>query len=165
MIPKSPRVSEVVSVQLMMPEHANPHGNVHGGIIMKAIDEAGGICAMKHAQRPVVTVTMDSMTFLSPIQVGDLVTLTARIEYVGRTSMDVLVTVTAENPIDGKKTHTNSANLLYVALDDDGRPHPVPPLGMETDDDRRRWREGAARQRDRLAAKKKAELARAANPV
>lgn len=137
----------------MLPEHANPRGNVHGGIIMKMIDEAGGICAMRHAQRPVVTVAMDSMTFLSPIHVGELVLLDARIEYVGRTSMDVVVTVTAENPITGKRTHTNSAFLVYVALDDSGRPHPVPRLSLETDDDRRRWSEGEARQRARLAGK------------
>lgn len=155
MTPKAPRASEVVSVQLMLPEHANPFGNVHGGIIMKAIDEAGGICAMRHAQRPVVTVTMDSMSFLSPIHVGDLVTLNARIEYVGRTSMDVLVTVVAENPINTKKTHTNSAFLLYVALDDKGRPHPVPPLSLESEEDRQRWKDGAARQKARLAAKNK----------
>lgn len=155
MVEKSPQVSESISLQLMLPEHANPRGNVHGGIIMKMIDEVGGICAMRHAQRPVVTVTMDSMTFLSPIHVGDLVTLHARIDYVGKSSMDVVVTVTAENPITGEKSHTNSAYLLYVALDDENRPHPVPHLKLETEEDRQRWQEGEIRQKARLAAKGK----------
>lgn len=143
--------SEVVSLQLMLPEHANPHGNVHGGVIMKLVDEIGGICALRHARRPVVTVAIDSMTFLSPIHVGNLIRLHAQIDYVGRTSMELDVKVTAEDPLTGQVTHTNSAYLVYVALDDEGKPHSVPALILETDEDRRRWSEGEARHRARLA--------------
>ena len=96
--------SQVELNQFMMPEHANPHGNVHGGVIMKLADEAAGLCAIKHGQKPAVTVAIDSMTFLSPVNVGDVLTLRASLNYVGRTSMEVGVKVIAENPLNGEKT-------------------------------------------------------------
>jgi uncharacterized protein (TIGR00369 family) len=135
--------------RLMLPEHANPLGNVHGGAVMKMIDEAGAICAMRHARRPCVTVTVDSMTFYSPVRVGEVVTCNARVHYVGQTSMEVGVRVRAENPLTGDVTHTNSARLVYVALDDQGRPTSVPRLRLESEDERRRWQ--AARQRHEQA--------------
>lgn len=147
---KSARESQVTLNQLMLPEHANPFGNVHGGIIMKLVDEAGGLCAIRHAQRPAVTVAIDSMTFYSPVHVGDLLTLHANLNYTGTTSMEVGVKVIAENPITGEQTHTNSAYLVYVALDDSERPAPVPRLILETDDDHRRWQEAEERQSYRL---------------
>src|SRR5687767_12312424 len=101
--------SRVMLHQMMLPEHANAHGNVHGGVIMKMVDEAGGISAMRHAHRPSVTVAMDDMTFYSPVHVGELVCCVASLNLVGRTSMEVGVKVTAENPITGVVTHTNSA--------------------------------------------------------
>ena len=140
--------SEVVLHHFMMPEHANPLGNVHGGIIMKLVDEAGGLCAMRHAQRPAVAI--DSMTFHSPVHVGNVLMLYASLNYVGSSSMEVGVKVVAENPITGEKTHTNSAYLVYVALGDDGRPARVPRLILETDEDRRRWEEAKKRQAQRL---------------
>ncbi len=146
--------SEVTLHQLMLPAHANPLGNVHGGIIMKLVDEAGGLCAMRHAQRPAVTIAIDSMTFHSPVHVGNLLTLKASIHYVGNTSMDVGVRVTAENPITGEQTHTNSARLVYVALDDNGRATKVPGLILETDTQRRRWDAAKARQAERLRREK-----------
>jgi acyl-CoA hydrolase len=142
--------SQIELSQLMLPEHANFLGNVHGGIIMKIVDEAGGLCAMRHAQRPAVTVAIDSMTFLSPINVGHLVILHASLNYVGRTSMEVGVRVFAENPLTAERTHTNSAYLVYVALDDAGRPTEVPGLILETEEERRRWEAGQARQNHRL---------------
>lgn len=142
--------SEVVLHHFMMPEHANPLGNVHGGIIMKLVDEAGGLCAMRHAQRPAVTIAIDSMTFHSPVHVGNVLMLYASLNYVGTSSMEVGVRVVAENPITGEKTHTNSAYLVYVALGDDGRPARVPRLILETDEDRRRWDEAKKRQAQRL---------------
>ncbi len=142
--------SQVELNQFMMPEHANPLGNVHGGFIMKLVDEAAGLCALRHAQRPVVTIAIDSMTFHSPVHVGNVVNLHANLNYVGRTSMEVGVKVIAENPITGERTHTNSAYLVYVALNDQGRPTEVPGLILETDRDRRRWEEGKARQAHRL---------------
>ena len=112
--------SQVTLSQFMQPEHANALGNVHGGWIMKLSDEAGGLCATRHARRPAVTVAVDSLRFLSPVHVGDLVTFTAHLNWTGRTSMEVEVNVEAENLYTGQKTHTNSAYLVYVALDDAG---------------------------------------------
>lgn len=143
--------SIVVLTQFMQPEHANNLGNVHGGWVMKAIDEAGGLCAMRHARRPAVTVAVDSLRFLSPVHVGNLVTFTARLTYVGRTSMEIEVHVEAEDILTGNKTHTNDAFMVFVALDVNGRPVEVPGLLLETDDDRRRWEQGQQRQADRLA--------------
>jgi uncharacterized protein (TIGR00369 family) len=137
--------------QLMQPEHANNLGNVHGGWIMKLVDEAGALACMRHAQQRVVTVAVDQLTFRQPIRITDLVTLTAEVSYVGRTSMEAEVLVVAENPITGEQTHTNTAYLVYVALDEKGRPVPVPPLIAETDAQRQRMKEGKARQAYRLS--------------
>jgi uncharacterized protein (TIGR00369 family) len=146
--------SQVTLSQFMQPEHANNLGNVHGGWIMKLIDEAGGLCATRHARRPAVTVAVDSLRFLSPVHVGDLVTFTAHLNWTGRTSMEVEVNVEAEHLLTGQKTHTNSAYLVFVALDQAGRPVEVPGLILETDEERRRWMQGARRQADRLARAK-----------
>lgn len=148
---KTPSQSRVQLHQLMLPEHANAHGNVHGGEIMKMVDEAGGIAAMRHAQAPCVTVAMDSMTFMSKVNVGELLCCIASVNFVGRSSVEVGVKVSAENPITGEITHTNSAYLVYVAIDDHGRPQPVPPLEVETDEERRRYEEARKRQAARLA--------------
>ena len=118
--PKPVSASRISIAQLMQPEHANNLGNVHGGWIMKLVDEAGALACMRHAQRRVVTVAIDSMVFREPIKIGDLVLLTAEVTNVGRTSMEVEVQVEAENPITGERTHTNTAYLVYVALDDAG---------------------------------------------
>lgn len=134
----------------MMPEHTNGYGNVHGGILMKLVDETAAIAAMRHAQRPVVTIVIDSMTFREPVRVNDLITCRARVTYVGKTSIEVGVRVTAENPITGVRTHTNTAFLVFVALGDDHRPVEVPQLTLETEEDLRRFEEGKKRQRQRL---------------
>lgn len=136
---------------LMQREHANLAGNVHGGWLMKLIDEAGGICATRHARRPAVTVAVDSLTFLSPVHIGNLVVLESMLTYVGRTSMEVEVHVHAENVLSGERTHTNSAFLVYVTLGDDNRPVPVPPLILQTDDERGRFEQAKKRQALRLA--------------
>ena len=148
----SKRVSDsmVVLSQSMQPEHANNLGNVHGGWIMKLIDEAGGLCATRHARKPAVTVAVDSLRFLSPVHVGDLVTFTAHLDWVGRTSMEAEVNVEAENLLTGQKTHTNSAFLVFVALDHDGRPAEVPGLILETPEEQSRWERGQQRQAERL---------------
>lgn len=143
--------SQVTLNHLMLPEHANPFGNVHGGLVTKFVDEAGGLCAVRHAQHPSVTVVIDSMTFYSPVNIGDVLTLRASVNYVGTTSMEVGVKVMAENPLTGQCTHTNSAYLVYVALAENGRPTPVPRLILETDEERRRWEEAKKRQEIRLA--------------
>jgi uncharacterized protein (TIGR00369 family) len=154
-LPAKPvRASRIDIAQLMQPEHANTIGNVHGGWIMKLVDEAGALACMRHAQRRVVTVAIDSMVFKNPIRIGDLVLLTAEVTYVGKTSMEVEVQVQAENPITGDRTHTNTAYLVYVALDEVGKPVSVPALKAETDEEKRRFEEGRQRQARRLAEKK-----------
>ncbi|HEY2406462.1 MAG TPA: acyl-CoA thioesterase [Polyangiaceae bacterium] len=150
---RSSRDSKVTLHQLMLPEHANALGNVHGGVIMRMVDEAGAICAMRHAHRQCVTIAIDSMTFREPVHVGALLICEARVSYVGRSSIETSVRVHAENPITGEVTHTNSAFLVFVALGDDGRPCAVPTLVLETDEDRTLFREGAERQQHRLGAR------------
>lgn len=147
--------SRISLAQLMGPEHANIRGNVHGGWIMKLVDEAGALACMRHSQQRVVTVAVDMMLFRQPIRLGDLVTLTAEVSYVGTTSMEVDVHVEAENPVTGERTYTNNAYLVYVALDDDGKPVPVPGLIPETDEQQQRMEEGKKRQEYRLAQTRK----------
>lgn len=151
MNPKPPSASQSTLHQYMMPEHANPAGSVHGGLIMKMMDEAGAIAAMRHAQRRVVTIAVDSMTFKSPVEVGQLVTMDAKVTYVGKTSVEVSVRVLAEDPVAGTVTHTNSAYLVYVALDEDLRPTPVPSLLPESEQERAQYEAGKARQAKRIA--------------
>lgn len=146
---KTISASRVTIAQLMQPEHANNHGNVHGGWIMKLVDEAGALACMRHAGRRVVTLAVDQMIFYQPIRLGDLVTLTAEVGYVGRTSMEAEVKVTAEDPLTGECTSTNTAFLVYVALDDDRKPAEVPPLIPETEEQQLRMEEGRARQQYR----------------
>jgi uncharacterized protein (TIGR00369 family) len=148
---KTVAASRVQIAQLMQPEHANNLGNVHGGWIMKLMDEAGGLACIRHARRRVVTVAIDQMVFRQPIRIGDLVIITAEVSYVGRTSMETEVQVMAENPVTGECTYTNTGYLVYVALDEDGRPIPVPPLIPETGAERARMEAGKSRQAYRLA--------------
>lgn len=148
--PKPISASRVTLSQLMHPEHTNLLGNVHGGWIMKLVDEAAALACMRHAQKKVVTVAIDSMTFRRPIRIGDLIILNAEVSYTGRTSMEAEVHVVAENPITGKRTHTNTAYLVYVALDDRGRPTQVPPLKAETEEEKQRMEQAAERQKRRL---------------
>jgi len=151
--PKPVRDSRITLSQLMHPEHANLLGNVHGGWIMKLVDEAGALACMRHSQRKVVTVAIDSMVFRQPIRIGDLIILNAEVSYTGRTSMEAEVHVQAENPITGERTHTNTAYLVYVALDDEGKPTSVPPLRAETEEEKRRMEKAQERQAHRLKNK------------
>lgn len=131
---------------LMGPQDANAHGNVHGGVIMKMVDEAGALVAMRHARLPVVTVAVDSMTFMEPILLGHLVLCNAELTYVGRTSMEVRVEVVTENPLLGDTKITNIAYLVYVALGLDGHPAVVPDVIYETPEQRQRAEEAQQRQ-------------------
>ncbi len=151
--PKPISASRITISQLMHPEHANLLGNVHGGWIMKLVDEAGALTCMRHAQRKVVTVAIDSMVFRQPIRIGDLIILNAEVAYTGRTSMEAAVEVLAENPITGERTHTNTAYLVYVALDDEGRPTSVPSLQAQTEEDKQKMKQAQERQQRRLKHK------------
>jgi acyl-CoA hydrolase len=130
---------------------ANSAGFVHGGTVMKLCDEVAALAAIKHSRCRVVTAGMDRMTFLEPVHLAELVTFTAAVNAAWRTSMEVGVRVTAEQPRDGMTRHTNTAYLTMVAVDDEGRPAEVPPLLAESEDERRREREAQTRRRNRLA--------------
>jgi len=147
--------SRISISQLMQPEHANNHGNVHGGWIMKLADEAGALACMRHAQNRVVTIAIDRMIFRQPIHIGDLIILSAEVTFVGRTSLEAEVQVIAENPISGKQVHTNTAYLVYVALDDDGNATQVPALTAENPTEKERMQEAIERQEHRLTLRKK----------
>lgn len=149
--------SAVLMAQLMSPQDANPAGNVHGGVIMKLIDNAGGAAAYRHARSNVVTVSIDRLSFHHPVFVGDLVTCKASINMAGTTSMEVGVRVEAENLITGEVRHTASAYLTYVALDADSKPKAVAPLILESEADERRYRRALARREIRRQLKEKEE--------
>jgi uncharacterized protein (TIGR00369 family) len=151
--PKAADESRVNLHQLMLPEHANAHGNVHGGVIMRMVDEAGAISAMRHARMPCVTISIDSMTFRQPVHLGELLICTATVTWIGRTSIEVGVDVHSENPITGAISHTNSAFVVYVALGPDGRPAPAPPLALRTEEERLRFEEGRQRQAHRVGSR------------
>jgi uncharacterized protein (TIGR00369 family) len=152
--PKTAEASKITIAQLMQPEHANNLGNVHGGWIMKLVDEAGALACMRHCQRRVVTVFIDQMEFHQPIRIGDLVTLTAEVTYTGRTSIEAEVKVTAEDPTTGDQVHTNTAYVVYVALDDARKPTKVPSILAITDEQKAKLEEGRKRQTERLARRK-----------
>jgi acyl-CoA hydrolase len=149
------RASRIQLAQMMMPEHANTHGNVHGGWIMKLVDEAGALASTRHAAHRTVTVAIDQMVFRHPIHIGDLVLFNAEVTYAGRTSMEVEVNVIAENPITSEQIRTNAAYLVYVAIDDDGKPAQIPPLLAETPDEQARINAAVERQKRRLVQVKK----------
>ena len=150
---KTVKESMVSIAQPMTPQDVNRAGNVHGGVIMKLIDTIGAAVAIRHARTNMVTASIDHLDFHSPIYVGDLVTFKASVNLVGRTSMEVGVRVESENLMTGEVRHTASAYLTYVALGKDSKPVPVPPLIVETDEERRRNREAQARRDIRLRGK------------
>lgn len=142
-------VSRVEMSHLLLPNEANALGTVHGGIIMRLVDEAAAVAAVRHAQRHCVTAEIDSMSFLAPARVGDLVTMKASVNLVGTTSIETGVRVETENLLTGRRTHISSAYIVYVALGDDGKPCRVPPLIPETEEDRRRMAEAGVRREHR----------------
>jgi acyl-CoA hydrolase len=131
--------------ELMMPHMANVLGNVFGGVILSLVDRAAAVAAIRHAGGPCVTVSVDQVDFREPIHVGELVTARASVNFVGRTSMEVGVRVEAEQVATGRRRHTNSCYLTFVAIDDEERPRPVAPVLPQTDDERRRHEEAKAR--------------------
>lgn len=134
-----------------MPHMANVLGNVHGGVILGMIDRVGAVAAIRHAQRVCVTVSVDRVHFREPIHLGELVTMHASVNYAHRTSLEVGVRVEAENLLTGAKRHTNSCYLTFVAIDEQSRPVPVPPVLPETEEEKQRYRAAEARRTGRLA--------------
>jgi uncharacterized protein (TIGR00369 family) len=147
---KTVKETQVILARIMQPQDANPAGNVHGGTVMKIIDDAAAAVAMRHARSNVVTVSIDRLDFHEPVYVGDLITLHSSMNYVGRTSMEVGVRVEAENMRTGVVRHTSSAYLTFVALDDNLRPLPVPELITETSEEKKRYEAGRLRREDRI---------------
>jgi acyl-CoA hydrolase len=154
--------SEVVLVRQMEVPDANLAGSVHGGTIMKMVDTAAGLAAAKHSGGLAVTAAMDEMAFLEPVKIGDVVTVKAMVNEAFTTSMEVGVRVEAETIQTGRKVHTSSAYLVFVALDDEGRPRTVPPLLAENEEQSQRQHEASLRRKARLARKESIEEARRA---
>jgi acyl-CoA hydrolase len=144
--------SRVVMARTMQPPDANVWGNVHGGTIMRLVDEAGGAAAIRHSRSRCVTVAMDSMVFKEPVYIGDLLTIRACLTYTGRTSMEVEAQIEAEDLRTGEVRNAGASHLVYVAIDDLGRPTSVPPLLLQTEEERQRWRDAEERRALRVRA-------------
>jgi acyl-CoA hydrolase len=154
---RTPRASRVETAQLVLPGLTNVHGTIFGGILMQWIDIAAGIAAARHSSSGVVTASMDRLHFLDPVHLGEVVILQAQVNFAGKTSMEIGVRVFAENQVTAARRQTTRAYLTFVAVDEAGRPRPVPPLHLETATDRRRFadarRRRAVRLRERRAMK------------
>src|ERR1017187_8324779 len=146
-------VSESISecAELALPTDANGLGNVLGGKVMHLVDVTGAMAAMRHARKPTVTAAVDSLRFLYPARIGDLITLRSSVNRVFLTSMEVGVSVETEDLMTGARVHTCSAYLTFVALDENGKPVPIPPVIPETETEKRRYREAGERREYRLA--------------
>jgi acyl-CoA hydrolase len=152
---KTVSASLTILTHFLLPEDANPAGNIHGGVIMKHIDSAAGVAAFRHARRNVVTASIDRLNFIHPAYVGNLLILKASVNLAGRTSMEVGVRAETENLLTGEIRHVASAYLTFVALDEAGHPTPIPALVAETENQIRRHRMAQARRRSRLAEKQR----------
>jgi len=159
--PRPPSASHSVLTRWLGIADSNTAGYVHGGVIMRFCDEVAGIAAVRHSGLRVVTAAMDRMTFLQPVHVGQLLTVHASVNAAWRTSMEVGVRVTAEDIRNGAAWHVSTAYLTMVALDEDGRPTPIPPLAPEGPDEVRRAREAQLRRDNRLAERARIEAERA----
>ena len=149
--PKAVRESISEYSELALPNDANGLGNVLGGKVMHLVDLAGAMAALRHARRPVVTLSVDRLQFLQPVHIGELIVLRSSVNRVFRTSMEVGVKVTTENLMTGDQRHTCSAYLTFVALDEERRAAVIPPVIPETEDELRRYREAGERREYRLA--------------
>lgn len=151
---RSPRESETIMTELILPQHTNSLGTVFGGVVMSWVDIAAAICAERHARRQVVTASVDALEFLAPVRLGWIMSLKASVNYVWKTSCEVGVKVMAENLRTGESFHTATAYVTMVALDSNGRPTPMPPVIPETPTQRRRYEEAKFRRTTRLEMKK-----------
>lgn len=140
--------------ELALPNDLNGLGNILGGKVMHLVDLAAAMAGMRHARRPIVTAALDSMRFLHPVKVGQLIVLRASVNRVFHTSMEIGVKVETETLLTGRKLHTCSAYLTFVALDENGKPMPIPPVIPETEEEKRRYTEAGDRREYRLAMRK-----------
>ena len=155
---KTVKESSVIISLVTLPQDANPAGMVHGGVIMYHIDNAAGVAAIRHTRKNAVTASIDSLDFHNPVFVGDLLIIRSCLNLVSKTSMEVGVRVEVENLFSGKVTHTASAYLTFVCLDENRRPMKVPSLILESDDDKRRNRHALERRRIRMIGRKRKGL-------
>lgn len=146
--------SRTEMTELVLPQDSNLLGNILGGRVMHLIDVAGAIAAHRHCHRQVVTASVDHLDFLNPVRVGDLIILEAQVNRAFHTSVEVGVEVYSEDARAGARKHTTTAFLTFVALDEIGRPVPVPPLLVKTNEERKRYREAGARRKERIKGKK-----------
>jgi acyl-CoA hydrolase len=154
MEPRAVAASRCTLSRIMTALDANLHGNIHGGVIMKLVDDAAGVVAARHSGGRAVTAAMDEMVFLVPVHIGDLVHAHAQVNWAGRTSMEIGVRVEAERwDLIGEPSHTSTAYLVYVGLDEKGKPRDVPPVAVDPADPKgqRRFREAEIRRTHRLA--------------
>jgi uncharacterized protein (TIGR00369 family) len=158
--PKPVRDSAVTLTQMMEVVDANVLGNVHGGVVMRLVDTAAALASIRHAGGPCVTVSLDQMSFIEPVHVGDVITVRAMVNDVGTTSLECGVRVDAEDPVSGERRHAASAYLVFVAIDAEGRPRPVPPAIAEAPEEQRRQREAKLRRKSRLEHKEALAAAR-----
>jgi acyl-CoA hydrolase len=158
------RDSQHESSELMMPHHANNLGHVFGGVMLSMMDRTAAVAAFRHCRLNVVTASIDRVDFREPIHVGDLVVMKASVNFVGRTSLEVGVRVEAEELLSGRRRHTNSCYLTFVAVDRNGRPIEIPPLVPETPDEQRRFQAAQQRRKVRLQ-EREAETARRESAV
>ncbi len=148
---RSPDESASDITEFMMPGDVNNLGHIFGGVLLSMVDRAAAVTAMRHARQPCVTVSINQVDFKEPIYAGEVVTCSARVNYVGRTSMEIGVRVVAEHPISGRRRHTNDCLQTYVANDENSRPAPVPDLKLITDEDKERFEDGKLRRANREA--------------
>ncbi|HZV78470.1 MAG TPA: acyl-CoA thioesterase [Candidatus Binatus sp.] len=153
--PRPVSASASTLATLMEPKDANPMGNVHGGAIMKLVDQAAAAAAIRHSGRICVTVAVDRLDFFGPVHVGDMVVLKAAVNYTHRTSMEVGVRIEAETLREGEVRQAGTALLIFVALDDQCRPVEVPPILPETEEERLRYRQAELRYRHRKELREK----------
>lgn len=143
--PRSPADSLAVLTTTILPADTNAYGNLFGGALVALIDKTASITASRHARRNVVTASIDRVDFIQPIRLGDIVTIRSRLNYTGRTSMEIGVEAHSEDRRGGRPVHACSAVLTFVAIDDAGLPGAVPPLDLATEEDRRLFAAGKAR--------------------
>jgi len=154
---KTARQSKVSITELMLPSHSNFGGKVHGGHILNLMDQIAFACASKHSRKYCVTASVNKVDFLNPIEVGELITLKASVNYTGRTSMVIGVRVESENVTTGKKKHCNSSYFTMVAKDSDGRSTPVPGLIIEDEQGVRRFCRSIQRKKQSMSRSSKFE--------
>jgi acyl-CoA hydrolase len=150
---KPVKESYVETVQQVMPGDTNVLGTVFGGKVMQWIDIAGAVSAMRHVRRPVVTASFDRVDFHAPARIGHFLILKAQVNYTGRTSLEVEVTVNAEDPMTGDRFLTTNALITFVAIDQNSKPVPVPPVIPETEDEKKRFEDGKKRREERIKNK------------